>query len=108
LTFTYYTPQAPPATATSASKRSTVAASSSPIIILDPTTLEETLSEGNISIALTRHGELCVVHKAGGIPLTTEEIMHVTTMGLERVKELDDWLEAQLKEDWKSRSIEVR
>ncbi len=59
-------------------------------------------------MALTKHSELCVVQKAGGIPLTIEEIMHVTKIGIERVKELDEWLEARLAEDWTRRRVEVK
>jgi exosome complex component RRP45 len=106
LSFTYYTPPLP--TDSTVSKKSSTAASSSPIIILDPTTLEQTLAEGTLSIALTKHADLCVVQKAGGIPLTVEEVMHVTRVGVERVREVNEIIEQRLSEDWSGRRVEVR
>jgi exosome complex component RRP45 len=106
LTFAYYTPPLPDDSAVS--KKSSTAASSSPIIILDPSTLEQTLAEGTLSIALTKHADLCVVQKAGGIPLTVEEIMHVTRIGVERVREVNEIIEQRLAEDWSGRKVEVR
>jgi hypothetical protein len=48
------------------------------------------------------------VQKAGGIPLTVAEIMHVTRIGVERVREVNGIIETRLSEDWSGRVVEVR
>jgi exosome complex component RRP45 len=43
--------------------------------VLDPSQLESVLSEGTMSLALNAQRELCVVQKAGGVPLPADEIL---------------------------------
>lgn len=76
--------------------------------ILDPARLEQTLSTGTISIALNAQRELCVVQKAGGVPMEQDEIMRIINVGITKVKELDAFVELRLKEDWAGRVVEVR
>lgn len=76
--------------------------------ILDPTYLEQRLSEGLFSVALNAQRELCVVQKAGGIPLTPDEIMRVIDQAVGKAKELDRIVEQRLKDDWAGRHVEVR
>ena len=112
LTFAYYNPS--PATSTSSTVTTTSRnknvsqTSQTPIIILDPTTLEQSLSEGTISLALTRQSEICVIQKAGGIPLSVGEVMNVTRIGVEVVKAVDKWLESEVGDDLGKRVVEVR
>ena len=37
------------------------------VAILDPTLLEEKVADGNLTITLTRHGDLITVIKTGGV-----------------------------------------
>ena len=76
--------------------------------VLDPSRLEQTLATGTLSMALNAQRELCVVQKAGGVPLTQEEVMRIVTFGSGKVKELDALVEARLREDWVGRNVEVR
>ncbi|KAH9910977.1 ribosomal protein S5 domain 2-like protein [Epithele typhae] len=76
--------------------------------LLDPLRLEETLSEGLLTIALNAQRELCMVQKAGGTPLAPDEVPRVMGVGVARAKELDKIVEARLAEDWKGRNVEVR
>ena len=76
--------------------------------ILDPARLEQTLSTGTISIALNAQRELCVVQKAGGVPMEQDEIMRIINVGIAKVKDLDALVETRLKEDWAGRVVEVR
>ncbi|TDL23498.1 ribosomal protein S5 domain 2-like protein [Rickenella mellea] len=79
-----------------------------PIAILDPTRLEQTLCTGTLSIALNAQRELCVLQKAGGVPLAPDEIMRIVRIGVEKVKEIDRLVERRLKEDWAGRRVEGR
>ena len=80
----------------------------SPYAILDPTLLEQRLSTGSLSVALNAQRELCVVQKAGGVPLTPDEIMNIVNQAVVKAKELDKFVERRLQEDWAGRRVEVR
>ncbi|OCH85187.1 ribosomal protein S5 domain 2-like protein [Obba rivulosa] len=76
--------------------------------VLDPTHLEQRLSAGMLSIALNAQRELCVVQKAGGVPLAADEILRIVDVAVDKAKELDKLVEQRLKEDWAGRTVEVR
>jgi len=102
LTFAYFSPPADMGT----DAASAVAAH--PMRVLDPSRLEQTLAAGFISLALNAQRELCVVQKAGGVPLAADEILGIVETALGRVKELDQFVEGRLLEDWAGRTVEVR
>lgn len=76
--------------------------------ILDPNHLETQLATTTLHLALNSQKELCVLHKAGGMPLTVEEIMRCVKIATERVKVLSAQLNDELDEDWKGRIVEIR
>ena len=81
-----------------------------------------------MTLSINAQRELCVVQKAGGIPLALDEILRLVGMltnvfvcflpqsfvttfaeiGVHKVKELDALVEDALREDWNGRRIEVR
>lgn len=75
--------------------------------ILDPTHLEETLAAGSMTITLNAQRELCVLSKAGGSPLSVDDVMDVVRVGVERVREVVKQMEEALETDMASRVIEV-
>jgi exosome complex component RRP45 len=76
--------------------------------VLDPSNLEQRLSQGLVSIALNAQRELCVVQKAGGVPLSPDEIMQIIDQAVSKAKELDQIVEQSLRVDWEGRHVEVR
>ncbi|KAH9850411.1 ribosomal protein S5 domain 2-like protein [Lenzites betulinus] len=76
--------------------------------LLDPTHLEETLAAGLLSVALNAQRELCVVQKAGGVPLAPADVLAIVDVAVAKARELDKVVERALKEDWKGRNVEVR
>ncbi|KIO28724.1 hypothetical protein M407DRAFT_242923 [Tulasnella calospora MUT 4182] len=80
--------------------------SSSPV--LDPLHLESQLATTTVHLALNAQKELCVMHKAGGMPLSVEEIMKCVKIGVERVREVSKMVNEALEEDWKGRVVEIR
>ena len=76
--------------------------------VLDPSHLEQRLSAGLMSVALNVQRELCVVQKAGGVPLEPDEVIRVIDIAVGKVKELDRLVETTLAEDWNGRTVEVR
>ena len=77
------------------------------LAILDPSRLERRLSAGVMSIALNAQRELCVVQKAGGVPLSPAEILRIVAVSTEKSKQLDKFVRERLEEDWKTRTVEV-
>jgi len=81
-----------------------------PIIVLDPSPLETTLSSGLLSLSLNAQKELCVLQKFGGLPLGVDDVMGVVRVAVERVKRLEVEVERVMKDDWEGRKglVEVR
>jgi exosome complex component RRP45 len=82
-----------------------------------------------MTLAMNAQRELCVVQKAGGVPMAVDEILRLVGMGavvvffeygsccshvffaevgVQKVKELDVLVEEALREDWKGRRVEVQ
>jgi exosome complex component RRP45 len=76
--------------------------------ILDANLLEQRLSAGLLSIAINAQREMCVLQKAGGVPLSVEEILGIVNVAAEKAKELDEIVERALKVDLDSRHVEFR
>jgi exosome complex component RRP45 len=76
--------------------------------VLDPTQLEQRLSAGLLSIALNAQREICVLQKAGGVPLAPDEILNIVNVAVVRAKELDALVAASLRQDWEGRKVEIR
>ena len=70
--------------------------------------LEQKLSAGTMSVALNAQREICVLHKAGGVPTPPDEILRLLNVATGIAKDLDKLVEARLREDWAERKIEVR
>ena len=76
--------------------------------VVDPSLLEQRLSAGTMSIALNAQREICVLHKAGGVPTPPDEILKLLDVAVCIAKDLDRVVEARLREDWVERKVEVR
>ena len=76
--------------------------------IVDPSLLEQKLSAGTMSVVLNAQREICVLHKAGGVPTASDEILRLLNVAVGVAKDLDKLVEARLREDWAGRKVEVR
>lgn len=76
--------------------------------VVDPSLLEQRLSAGTMSVALNAQREICVLHKAGGVPTAPDEILRLLNVAVGIAKDLDKLVEARLIEDWAERKVEVR
>lgn len=61
-----------------------------------------------MSIALNAQRELCVLQKAGGVPMEPDAILRLLEVGVVKVKELDRLVEQALAADFATRVVEVR
>ncbi|KAK4058874.1 3'-5'-exoribonuclease [Microbotryomycetes sp. JL221] len=78
------------------------------IALLDPTHLEQILASGSLTLSLNSQGEICVLSKIGGTPLSADEVMKVVEIGVTRVREVDDLIKSSLENEAKRRIVEVR
>ena len=66
------------------------------------------MSTGTMTVTLNAQRELCVLSKAGGTPLSANDIMGVVRVGVDRVREQIKVMDAALARDQEERVIEVR
>jgi exosome complex component RRP45 len=52
--------------------------------LLDATTLERDACRGTVTMAFNAHGELCLINKSGGVPLTTSRLLQIASIAKER------------------------
>ena len=76
--------------------------------IVNPSLLEQKLSAGTMSVVLNAQREICVLHKAGGVPTAPDEILRLLNIAVGIAKDLDKLVEVRLREDWAGRKVEVR
>ena len=81
--------------------------SSEPILIIDPSQLEQRLAAGLVSIALNAQKEICVLNKLGGVPLGPDDLLRVIEVAVEKAREVDKLVEKALADDWEVRKATV-
>ncbi|GAA5999306.1 exosome complex component RRP45 [Rhodotorula paludigena] len=78
------------------------------LAVLDPTRLESQLCTGTLTLALNAQSEICVLSKQGGAPLAADDVLRAVTIGVERVREVDDKVRRALEDEKRRRVVEVR
>jgi exosome complex component RRP45 len=101
LTFAYFSRGAVLPSAASA-------ASDTVLSLLDPNLLEQRLCSGTLALALNAQRELCVVQKAGGVPLAPDAVLRAIEVAVPRAKELELLVDMRVRDDWDRRKVEVR
>jgi exosome complex component RRP45 len=61
---------------------------------LDPCKAEEMVQEGNITLVLNPHRELCTMFLAGGVPLDVEKIMMCSSVAASKAGEIAKLIKA--------------
>lgn len=75
------------------------------ILIIDATSAEEQVREGEIIVSMNRHGEVCQIAKYGGNPIDPLTVLNCTNLALVQVKEISRLIQAALDADAKKRDI---
>ncbi|CAE8607476.1 unnamed protein product, partial [Polarella glacialis] len=70
-----------------------------PAWILDPNRLEEAAMRGALCIAVNQHGELCGVHKPGGMPIDFAMVEHCIELAVARAKEITSRIQSEIEAD---------
>jgi len=76
---------------------------SSERVLVDPTFLEEQIKEGDMTLTLNVHKEVCAMSKAGGIPMELDQILQCTKIAVVKVTELTALIQEALEVDAKKR-----
>jgi exosome complex component RRP45 len=75
------------------------------IVLVDATLAEEQVREGEMTISLNKHGEICQIAKYGGVAIDASQIMQCTNVALQRVQELSKLVQSSLEDDARKRDI---
>ncbi|CAG8454970.1 2897_t:CDS:2 [Ambispora gerdemannii] len=73
------------------------------ILVVDPSLQEEQIREGDMTITLNDHREICALSKAGGIELNMDKIVLCSKIATARVTEIHDQIKKALEKDSESR-----
>eukprot|EP00406_Dinophysis_acuminata_P073438 CAMPEP_0179247744 /NCGR_PEP_ID=MMETSP0797-20121207/19770_1 /TAXON_ID=47934 /ORGANISM="Dinophysis acuminata, Strain DAEP01" /LENGTH=330 /DNA_ID=CAMNT_0020955379 /DNA_START=22 /DNA_END=1010 /DNA_ORIENTATION=+ len=79
-----------------------------PAWILDPSRLEEAVMGGVLCVAVNQHGELCGVHKPGGLAVDYALIERCAALATARAKEIVARIQAELEADLRKRKMGLR
>ncbi|KAI9308376.1 ribosomal protein S5 domain 2-type protein [Cunninghamella echinulata] len=73
------------------------------LLVVDPTYLEEKLKEGDMTITMNIHKEICALSKSGGIPLEMDQVLRCSQIAQVRVTEITELIQKALEDDKASR-----
>ncbi|KAF9157653.1 hypothetical protein BGX21_001866 [Mortierella sp. AD011] len=72
-------------------------------VLVDPTHLEEQIKEGDMTITMNVHKEVCALSKAGGIPMEVDQILQCSKIATVKATEITAQIEEALAADAKKR-----
>lgn len=68
-------------------------------ILMDPTDLEERLSDGKVVIAMNSLKEICLLHMNGLLALKKEKILQCTNLAAKRTQEITKYIKESLEKE---------
>ncbi|KAG2232668.1 ribosomal protein S5 domain 2-type protein [Thamnidium elegans] len=69
------------------------------LLVVDPNYLEGQVKEGDMTITMNSHKEICALSKAGGIPLEMDQVLRCSQIAIIKVTEVDELIKKVLEED---------
>jgi exosome complex RNA-binding protein Rrp42 (RNase PH superfamily) len=73
------------------------------LLVVDPSYLEEQVKEGDMTITMNIHKEICALSKAGGIPLEMDQVVRCSQIAQVKVADISEMIQKALEEDKASR-----
>ncbi|TGZ85388.1 hypothetical protein EX30DRAFT_326445 [Ascodesmis nigricans] len=73
------------------------------VTLIDATLQEEQLRDGDMTVTMNKHGEVCQISKAGGVPLDPIAMHRDMNLAFVKVKEITAFIAKRLKEDEEKR-----
>ncbi|CAG8617946.1 2022_t:CDS:2 [Paraglomus occultum] len=75
------------------------------LFVVDPLHREEQVREGDMTLTINKHREICAISKAGGIPLELETIVECSQIAALKVKDITALIQAALDRDAQERKF---
>lgn len=72
-------------------------------LVVDPNYLESQAKEGDMSITMNVHREICNLSKAGGIPLEMDQVIRCSKIASVKVSTVDELIKKVLEQDKEAR-----
>ncbi|KAH8549098.1 ribosomal protein S5 domain 2-type protein [Umbelopsis sp. PMI_123] len=69
------------------------------LLVVDPSIIEEQIREGDMTIAMNIHKEICALSKAGGIPLEMDQIIRCSKIATTKTAEITEMIQKALADD---------
>jgi exosome complex component RRP45 len=69
------------------------------LLVVDPEWKEEKVQSGRITMTLNAHRELCAIQKAGGVPLSVDQILEGARIAQMKVVEITQIIQQALRND---------
>ena len=66
-------------------------------VLIDATLREEQVREGEITITMNQHGEICQIAKLGGVPCDASSLLKCIQMAAVKVRDIDQFVSKKLE-----------
>ncbi|KAI8881549.1 hypothetical protein K501DRAFT_252983 [Backusella circina FSU 941] len=73
------------------------------LLVVDPNYLEQQSKEGDMTITMNIHKEICALSKAGGIPLEMDQVLRCSQIAVIKVTEVTELIQKTLEDDKEAR-----
>lgn len=74
------------------------------VVVVDATSQEEMIREGEVVVTVNRHGEVCQIAKLGGVTVDALTLLNCTDVALVKVQEITKFISRRLEEDAKAKN----
>lgn len=75
------------------------------IVVVDATSAEAQISEGELIVSVNKFGEVCQVAKYGGVTVDAVSLLNWTRTAVDKVKVITAWIQQKLAEDERKRDV---
>jgi len=75
------------------------------LMLVDPSLIEESVSDSLMTISLNQHSQICSIHKRGGSPITQELFLHCLNITKNKILEIFDFIEKTIQTRDKNRRL---
>ncbi|KAI8336271.1 ribosomal protein S5 domain 2-type protein [Chlamydoabsidia padenii] len=75
------------------------------LLVVDPSYLEEQVKQGDMTITMNIHKEICALSKAGGIPLEMDQLLRCSQIAQVKVADISELIQKALEDDKASRQM---
>ncbi|KAH6575020.1 hypothetical protein BASA50_009645 [Batrachochytrium salamandrivorans] len=74
--------------------------------VIDPSLLEEQVQDGEMTIVINIHREICTLSKAGGTPISPDQVIHCANIAAIKSTEITELIRQAILEDNKKRQVQ--